>query len=167
MFPLNRRLLLTPASDHPRYGVPVNSPASSEATDDQRYMSQMNPLAGKPAPPSILVDVPALRAAYFDLKPDASDPAQRVSFGTSGHRGSSFNASFNEAHILAITQAICEYRAGQGIDGPLFMGFDTHALSAPAFDTALEVLAANQVRDADLRWGVHAHAGHFPRHPGP
>ena len=109
-------------------------------------MSQTSSLAGHPAPPSLLVDVPALQAAYFDIKPDASDPAQRVSFGTSGHRGSSFNASFNEAHILAITQAICEYRAGQGIDGPLFMGFDTHALSAPAFDTALEVLAANQVQ---------------------
>ena len=108
-------------------------------------MSQINPLAGHPVPPSLLVDVSALQAAYFDIKPDASNPAQRVSFGTSGHRGSSFNASFNEAHILAITQAICEYRAGQGIDGPLFMGFDTHALSAPAFDTALEVLAANQV----------------------
>lgn len=108
-------------------------------------MSQINPLVGHPAPPSLLVDVSALRAAYFDLKPDVSNPAQRVSFGTSGHRGSSFNASFNESHILAITQAICEYRAGQGIDGPLFMGFDTHALSAPAFDTALEVLAANQV----------------------
>ena len=105
----------------------------------------MNPLAGHPAPSSLLVNVPALQSAYFDLKPDVSDPAQRVSFGTSGHRGSSFNASFNESHILAITQAICEYRAGQGIDGPLFMGFDTHALSGPAFDTALEVLAANQV----------------------
>lgn len=108
-------------------------------------MSQINPLAGHAAPPSLLVDVSALQVAYFDLKPDVADPAQRVSFGTSGHRGSSFNASFNESHILAITQAICEYRAGQGIDGPLFMGFDTHALSAPAFDTALEVLAANQV----------------------
>src|SRR6188768_2212257 len=100
-------------------------------------MSQINPLAGHPAPPSLLVNVSALQAAYFDIKPDVADPAQRVSFGTSGHRGSSFNASFNEAHILAITQAIFEYRAGQGIDGPLFMGFDTHALSGPAFDTAL------------------------------
>ncbi len=108
-------------------------------------MSQINPLAGHPAPPSLLVDIPALQAAYFDINPNVSNPAQRVSFGTSGHRGSSFNGSFNESHILAITQAICEYRAGQGIDGPLFMGFDTHALSAPAFDTALEVLAANQV----------------------
>lgn len=108
-------------------------------------MSQVNPLAGHPAPPSLLVDGPKLQAAYFDTKPDVSDSAQRVSFGTSGHRGSAFNASFNEAHILAITQAICEYRVGQGIDGPLFMGFDTHALSGPAFDTALEVLAANHV----------------------
>jgi phosphoglucomutase len=109
-------------------------------------MSQkISPLAGKPAPASILVDVPKLLAAYADLKPDPSVAAQRVAFGTSGHRGSSFDRSFNEAHILAISQAICEYRKGKGIDGPLFIGFDTHALSQPAFESALEVLAANGV----------------------
>ncbi len=109
-------------------------------------MSQtLSPLAGKPAPASILVDVAALLAAYADLKPDPSVAAQRVAFGTSGHRGSSFERSFNEAHILAVTQAICEYRAAKGISGPLFIGADTHALSAPALDTALEVLAGNGV----------------------
>ena len=110
-------------------------------------MSQkISPLAGKPAPKSILVDVPKLLAAYVDLKPDPSVPAQRVAFGTSGHRGSSFDRSFNEAHILAISQAICEYRQSKGIDGPLFIGADTHALSQPAFENALEVLAANGVQ---------------------
>ncbi|HEY0198661.1 MAG TPA: phosphoglucomutase (alpha-D-glucose-1,6-bisphosphate-dependent) [Rhodanobacter sp.] len=109
-------------------------------------MSQIiSPFAGKPAPASILVDVPKLLAAYSDLKPDPSVAAQRVAFGTSGHRGSSFDRSFNEWHILAISQAICEYRKGKGIDGPLFIGFDTHALSQPAFENALEVLAANGV----------------------
>jgi phosphoglucomutase len=109
-------------------------------------MSQkISPLAGKPAPKSILVDVPKLLAAYVDLKPDPSVPAQRVAFGTSGHRGSSFERSFNEAHILAISQAICEYRQSKGVDGPLFLGADTHALSQPAFESALEVLAANGV----------------------
>ncbi|TPG46610.1 alpha-D-glucose phosphate-specific phosphoglucomutase [Rhodanobacter glycinis] len=106
---------------------------------------QISPLAGKPAPASILVDVPKLLAAYVDLKPDPSVPAQRVAFGTSGHRGSSFERSFNETHILAISQAICEYRRSKGIDGPLFIGADTHALSQPAFENALEVLAANGV----------------------
>ncbi|HEY9511931.1 MAG TPA: alpha-D-glucose phosphate-specific phosphoglucomutase, partial [Rhodanobacter sp.] len=109
-------------------------------------MSQRtSPLAGQPAPKSILVDVPALLAAYADLTPDPSVPAQRVAFGTSGHRGSSLARSFNAAHILAISQAICEYRKSQGIDGPLFIGADTHALSQPAFENALEVLAANGV----------------------
>ena len=107
---------------------------------------QISPLAGKPAPASILVDVPKLLAAYVDLKPDPSVPAQRVAFGTSGHRGSSFERSFNEAHILAISQAICEYRQSKGIDGPLFIGADTHALSQPASENALEVLAANGVQ---------------------
>ncbi|MDW2981179.1 phosphoglucomutase (alpha-D-glucose-1,6-bisphosphate-dependent) [Rhodanobacter sp. KK11] len=110
-------------------------------------MSQhISPLAGQPAPSSILVDIPRLLAAYADLQPDPSVPAQRVAFGTSGHRGSSFERSFNEAHILAISQAICEYRQGKGIDGPLFIGADTHALSQPAFENALEVLAANGVQ---------------------
>ncbi len=106
---------------------------------------RISPLAGKPAPQSILVDVPRLLAAYADLTPDPSVPAQRVAFGTSGHRGASFERSFNEAHILAISQAICEYRQGKGIDGPLFIGADTHALSQPALENALEVLAANGV----------------------
>ena len=109
-------------------------------------MSQkISPLAGKPAPTSILVDVAKLLAAYVDLQPDPSEASQRVAFGTSGHRGSSFTRSFNEWHILAISQAICEYRKGKGIDGPLFIGCDTHALSQPAFESALEVLAANGV----------------------
>jgi phosphoglucomutase len=109
-------------------------------------MSQkISPLAGKPAPKSILVEVPKLLAAYADLKPDPSVAAQRVAFGTSGHRGSSLERSFNEAHILAISQAICEYRKSRGIDGPLYIGCDTHALSRPAFENALEVLAANGV----------------------
>jgi phosphoglucomutase len=105
----------------------------------------ISPLAGKPAPASILVDVPRLMTAYYALVPDPSVPGQRVSFGTSGHRGSSLTTSFNEWHILAITQAICEYRAQHGIDGPLFLGIDTHALSEAAFASALEVLAANDV----------------------
>jgi phosphoglucomutase len=110
-------------------------------------MSQkISPLAGKPAPKSILVDIPKLLAAYADLKPDPSVTAQRVAFGTSGHRGSSFERSFNEWHILAISQAICEYRQSKRIDGPLFIGADTHALSQPAFESALEVLAANGVQ---------------------
>jgi phosphoglucomutase len=111
-----------------------------------------HPLAGKPAPRSVLVNVPRLIAAYYATTPDVDSPEQQVAFGTSGHRGSSFKASFNEAHILAITQAIFLYRASQGIDGPLFMGKDTHALSEPAFMSALEVLAANGVEvmvDAD------------------
>ncbi len=105
----------------------------------------ISPLAGKPAPTSLLVDVAALERAYFERRPDVDDPAQTVSFGTSGHRGSSLLGAFNEAHILAITQAICEHRRGQGIDGPLYLGKDTHALSGPAQITALEVLAANGV----------------------
>jgi phosphoglucomutase len=103
------------------------------------------PLAGKPAPTALLIDVPRLLAAYFDLHPDPALPAQRVVFGTSGHRGCSFTRSFNEWHVLAISQAICEYRKQQGIDGPLYLGIDTHALSQPAFESALEVLAANGV----------------------
>ena len=106
---------------------------------------QVSPLAGKPADPSMLVDVPRLVTAYYTERPDPSVPAQRVAFGTSGHRGSSLDGAFNEAHILAITQAICLYRREQEIDGPLYLGIDTHALSAPAFASALEVLAANGV----------------------
>ena len=104
-----------------------------------------DPRAGQPASPSDLVDVAALVTAYFTVHPDPEDPGQRVSFGTSGHRGSAFNAAFNEDHILATSQAIAEYRASQGIDGPLFLGADTHALSEPATVSALEVLLANDV----------------------
>ena len=104
-----------------------------------------SPLAGKPAPAELLVDVAKLVTAYFCEKPDPENPLQRVAFGTSGHRGSSFACSFNEAHVLAITQAICLHRKRQGIDGPLFLGVDTHALSEPACASALEVLAANGV----------------------
>src|SRR6185437_3152940 len=106
---------------------------------------KVNPLAGKPAPLSILVNVPRLITAYYKECPDPSVASQRVAFGTSGHRGSSFDAAFNEWHILAITQAICEYRKQHGTDGPLFLGMDTHALSVPALASALEVLAANSV----------------------
>jgi phosphoglucomutase len=106
---------------------------------------KISPLAGKPLPRELLTDIPKLLSAYHAEKPDPSVAAQRVSFGTSGHRGSSFNRSFNENHILAVTQAICVYRRGLKIDGPLFMGMDTHALSAPAFESALEVLAGNGV----------------------
>jgi len=105
----------------------------------------VSPRAGKPAERSELVNVPRLMTAYYALRPDPAEPAQKVAFGTSGHRGSAFDAAFNEAHILAITQAICLYRQRQGIDGPLFLGIDTHALSESAFASALEVLAANEV----------------------
>jgi phosphoglucomutase len=105
----------------------------------------VSPLAGKPPAPSMLVDVPRLITAYYADVPDPSVPGQRVAFGTSGHRGSSFDRAFNERHILAITQAICDYRRQQQISGPLYLGMDTHALSVPAFVSALEVLAANEV----------------------
>jgi phosphoglucomutase len=113
----------------------------------------VSPLAGKPAEPWMLVNIPRLITAYYAERPDVAIPEQRVSFGTSGHRGSAFNQAFNEAHILAMSQAICDYRRQQHIDGPLFLGVDTHALSEPAFASALEVLAANAVEvmidDAD------------------
>ncbi len=105
----------------------------------------ISPLAGKPPPPSLLIDVPRLLAAYTDLQPDPSVAAQKVAFGTSGHRGSAIDRSFNEWHVLAISQAVCEYRQRKGIDGPLFVGIDTHALSQPAFESVLEVLAGNGV----------------------
>ncbi len=105
----------------------------------------ISPLAGKPPSPGMLADVPQLVTAYYTLAPDPSVPAQRVAFGTSGHRGSSLDKAFNERHVLAISQAICLYRAQHRIDGPLFLGMDTHALSAPALASALEVLAANGV----------------------
>ena len=114
--------------------------------------THISPLAGKPAPASVLIDVDKLVAAYSSERPDPGVPAQRVAFGTSGHRGNAFDVSFNEWHVLAITQAICDWRKAQGITGPLFMGIDTHALSAPACASALEVLAANGV-DAVLAGG--------------
>jgi phosphoglucomutase len=107
--------------------------------------AKISPLAGKPATDGTLVDLSKLLAAYSDLKPDPSVPEQRVVFGTSGHRGSSFDRSFNEAHVLAVVQAICEYRKKAGVDGPVYVGIDTHALSQPAFESTLEVLAANGV----------------------
>jgi phosphoglucomutase len=113
--------------------------------------------AGLPADPSMLVDVDRLVRAYYDLRPDPAEPGQRVAFGTSGHRGSAFDTAFNEAHIVATTEAICRYRRGQDTDGPLFIGRDTHALSEPAFRSALEVLAANEV---DVR--VDAADGYTP-----
>jgi phosphoglucomutase len=118
---------------------------------------KIHPLAGKPAPQDFLVDIDKLRKEYYARKPDIADSAQRVSFGTSGHRGSSLRGSFNEPHVLAITQAICEYRKSQGSNGPLYIGKDTHALSEPAFGTALEVLAANGV---DVM--VDSHDGYTP-----
>ena len=112
---------------------------------DRKGAATVSPLAGKPAPKSMLVDLARLEREYYERKPEVGDPTQRVSFGTSGHRGSPLRGSFTAAHIAAITQAICEYRRGQGIDGPLYMGKDTHAVSGPAQRTALEVLAGNSV----------------------
>src|SRR5246127_2343523 len=108
-------------------------------------MNTINPRAGQLANASDLVDVPKLITAYFELRPDPHVPEQRVAFGTSGHRGSAFDRAFNEWHILAITQGICDYRKKQGTDGPLFLVMDTHALSVPALASALEVLTANGV----------------------
>ncbi|MDX2108271.1 MAG: phosphoglucomutase (alpha-D-glucose-1,6-bisphosphate-dependent) [Candidatus Melainabacteria bacterium] len=113
----------------------------------------LSPLAGKPAPDDLLVNVPRLLTSYYCDKPDVNVPAEQVAFGTSGHRGSAFKRAFNEDHILAITQAICVYRKENGIDGPLYLGIDTHALSEPAFASAMEVLAANDVNvmiDTDM-----------------
>ena len=117
----------------------------------------LHPLAGKPAPRELLIDLAKLEQAYYERRPNTDDPQQLVSFGTSGHRGTSLNGTFTEAHILAITQAICEYRQAQGITGPLYMGKDTHALSGPAQRTALEVLAANGVET-----GIQANDGFAP-----
>jgi phosphoglucomutase len=122
------------------------STASRSYWDEEgKVTGRLNPLAGKPAPPSILVDVPRLMTAYYKDEPDPGIASQRVSFGTSGHRGSAFDRAFNEAHILAMAQAVCDYRRSAGIDGPLFLGMDTHALSEAAFASALEVFAANEV----------------------
>ena len=125
----------------------------------------ISPLAGKPASKEMLVDLAKLEREYYERRPDVGDPNQLVSFGTSGHRGSPLHGSFTETHILAITQAICDYRRGQGTDGPLYMGKDTHAVSGPAERTALEVLAANQVEtDHPTRRRRNADAGHLARH---
>ena len=105
----------------------------------------LHPLAGKPAPRELLQNIPRLVAAYYTHEPDPENPAHQVAFGTSGHRGSSLKNSFTEKHILAISQAICDYRRSQGTDGPLFLGMDTHALSEPALVTAIEVFAGNEV----------------------
>ncbi len=117
----------------------------------------LSPLAGKPAPRAILTNIPRLISAYYTHIPDPENPAHQVAFGTSGHRGSSVRCSFNERHILAITQAICDYRRAQEIDGPLFLGMDSHALSEPALDTAVEVLAAN-----DIELVIQADHGYTP-----
>src|SRR5258708_9009106 len=112
---------------------------------EKRFGASISALAGKPAPREMLVDLARLQREYFERRPDLSDVSQMVTFGTSGHRGSPFAGTFTEAHILAITQAICDYRFAHGTDGPLYMGKDTHAVSDPAQRTALEVLAANGV----------------------
>ena len=122
----------------------------------------MHDRAGQLARPEDLIDLAALTGAYFDLKPDMASPAQRVAFGTSGHRGSSLDGAFNEAHILAISQSIVEYRAAQEITGPIFVGRDTHGLSEPAWRTVIEVLVANQIapkKGASIHgvsYGVHS-----------
>jgi phosphoglucomutase len=139
-----------------------------EVTQATAARNAVSPLAGKPAPKDLLVDLARLERIYYECKPDPNDPSQLVSFGTSGHRGSPFRGSFTETHIAAITQAICEYRHAQGIDGPLYLGKDTHAVSAPAQRTALEVLAAHGVetiiqRDDDvtptpvISWAILTH----------
>jgi phosphoglucomutase len=117
----------------------------SAIVEERQVIMAISPLAGKPAPKEMLVDLTRLEREYYEHRPDVSNPNQLVSFGTSGHRGSPLRGTFTEAHILAITQAICDYRRSQGTDGPLYMGKDTHALSAPAQRTALEVLAGNGV----------------------
>jgi phosphoglucomutase len=128
-----------------------------EPLAESEMAAEVSPLAGKTAPASMLVNVPRLVTAYFSGRPDPAVPSQRVAFGTSGHRGSAFNNAFNEAHILAISQAICEHRRGARITGPLFIGIDTHALSIPALASALEVFAANGVTTM-----IDAHDGYTP-----
>src|SRR5271155_5495964 len=142
----NSRAIAPSPSTQARSGTQSPAPLiSGDGKFSGAAIMEVSPNAGKPADPSILIDVPEVLAAYYSGWPDPSVPAQRVAFGTSGHRGCSLDNSFNEAHILAITQAICFYRKQQSIDGPLYIGLDTHALSEPAFRTALEVLAANGV----------------------
>src|SRR6185312_2214341 len=112
---------------------------------EEPSQAAIDPRAGQPAPAERLIDVAALERAFYERRPDPSEPAQRVAFGTSGHRGTSLEGTFNEAHILAITRAVCDYRRSRGIDGPLLLGKDTHALSAPAERAAIEVLVANGI----------------------
>src|SRR4029078_10440024 len=127
-------------------GFETDARTPSSTTADRDIVGPMaDPRAGTPAQPSDTVDVAHLLTAYYTLEPDPDDVDQQVAFGTSGHRGSSLNTAFNEEHILATTQAICDYRAEQGYDGPLFLGRDTHGLSEPAWATAIEVLVANDV----------------------
>ena len=144
-----RRPCARPSDAAGRCGQPPHGGDAPRGTRcGRRYGASgmtISPLAGSLLPPSLLLDVPRLVAAYFTQAPDPANPAQRVSFGTSGHRGSSFDCTFNEAHILAISQAVCRHRASAGVNGPLFIGIDTHALSRPALATALEVFAANSV----------------------
>ena len=125
----------------------------------------LSPLAGQPAPAELLIDVDRLVNQYYERRPDTNDPLQLVHFGTSGHRGTPEEGTFTEAHILAISQAICDYRASQRISGPLFMGKDTHAVSAPAQRTALEVLAANGVETMIQAGDGFSHPGRLPCHP--
>jgi phosphoglucomutase len=115
----------------------------SNRRNETEVLMSVDKMAGKPAPRDLLINVPRLISAYYTYQPDPANPAQRVAFGTSGHRGSSLKRTFNEHHIWAISQAICEYRQAQGITGPLYIGMDTHALSEPALATALTVFAAN------------------------
>ena len=127
---------------------------------------RISPLAGKPVPPSLLVNIPRLVTAYFALVPDPSIASQRVAFGTSGHRGSAFAAAFNEAHILAIAQAVCLYRRHAGIDGPLFLGMDTHALSEAGLRHRYRGARGQRRRDDDRRaWRLYADAGDLARDP--
>src|SRR5947199_6742689 len=125
----------------------MQSPVQCRRTRGSAEMP-ISPLAGKPAPKEMLVDPVRLEREYYERRPDVDDPGQLVSFGTSGHRGSPAAGTFTEAHVLAIAQAVCDYRRGRGIDGPVYLGRDTHGLSGPAERTALGVLAANGARAA-------------------
>src|SRR5271167_531992 len=133
------------------------NPAMTRNHFQRDPMVDIHPLAGKPVPPSMLANIPRLVTAYFAGKPDPKIATQRVAFGTSGHRGSALNDAFNEAHILAISQALCDHRAEKSISGPLFIGIDTHALAEPALASALEVFAANGVEVM-----IDAHDGYTP-----
>src|SRR5262249_43116085 len=122
-----------------------NKTMGSAPSQTKQKSAAISPLAGKPAPQELLADLARLEREYYTNVPNMDDPVQRVAFGTSGHRGSSLRGTFTDAHVVAITQAICDYRQGHGIDGPLYLGKDTHALSSAALATALEELAANGV----------------------